>query len=148
MAKLSEQAADLSVRAKHAQDTIAPAQKEAHERAMARGDKAHADATPAIQKVDKSIKPAVSDVRSAADASAKKWTALQTKVAEDLESLKSDVAQKKHDWDARCTESQADRLELGASLAIHCAIAAVEQAEVAVLDAVAGRMKATDARNA
>jgi hypothetical protein len=95
MAKLSEQPADLSVRAKHAQDTIAAAQEEVHDRAIARGDKARADATATIQNVDKSIKSAGSDVRSAGDASAKKWTALQTKVAEDLESLKSDVAQKK-----------------------------------------------------
>jgi hypothetical protein len=148
MAKLSEQLADLSVRAKHAEDTIAAAQKEAHDEVIARRDKARADATAAIQKVDKSIKSAGGDIRSAGDAAVKKWTALQTKVAGDLESLKSGIAQKKHDWDARRAESQADRLEWEASLAVDYAIATVEQAEVAVLDAVAGRMKATDARNA
>jgi len=98
--------------------------------------------------VDKSIKSAGNDVRSAGDAAAKKWTALQTKVAGDPESLKSEVIQKKHDWDARRAESQADRLEREASVAVDYAIAAVEQAEVAVLDAVAGRMKATETRNA
>jgi hypothetical protein len=148
MAKLSEQLADLSVRAKHAEDAVAAAQKEAHDKVMARRDKARTDATAAIQKVDKSIKSAGDNVRSAGDVAAKKWTALQTKVAGDLESLKSEIAQKKHDWDARRAESHADRLEWEASLAVDYAIAAVEQAEVAVLDAVAGRMEATEAGSA
>jgi hypothetical protein len=54
MAKLSEQLADLSVRAKSAEDAAA-ARKEAQDKVVAR-DKARADATAALQKVDKSIK--------------------------------------------------------------------------------------------
>lgn len=146
MARLSEHLADLSVRAKHAEGAAAAAKKEAHDKVMQRRENARAVATAAIQKVDKSIKSAGHDVRSAGDTAAKKWTALQTKVAGDLESLKSEVAQKKRDWDARRAESQADRLEREASVAVEYAIA--EQAEVAVLDAVAGRMKATETRNA
>jgi hypothetical protein len=147
MEKLSEQLADLSVRAKHAEDAAAAAQKEAHDKVMARRDQARADATAAIQKVDKSIKSAGDNARSAGDAAVKKWTALQTKVSGDLESLKSEIAQKKHDFDTRRAEKHADRLEWEASLAVDYAIAAIEQAEVAVLDAVAGRMQATDARS-
>jgi hypothetical protein len=56
--------------------------------------------------------------------------------------------QKKRDLDARRAESHADKLEWEASLAVDYAIAAVEQAEVAVLDAVAGHMQATEARSA
>jgi hypothetical protein len=84
----------LSVRAKHAEDAVTAAQKEAHDKVTARWDKARADETAAIQKVDRSIKSAGDDVRSAGDVAAKKWNALQTKVAGDLESLKSDIAQK------------------------------------------------------
>jgi hypothetical protein len=93
MAKLSEQLADWAVCVKHAEDTRVAAQKEARDKVMARGDKARADTSAAIQKVDKSIKFAGDGVRFAGD-TAKKWTELQTKVAADLESSKSDIAKK------------------------------------------------------
>jgi hypothetical protein len=148
MAKISEQLADLSVRAKHAEDAVTAAQKEAHDKVMARREQARNAAAAAIQKVDRNIKAAGDDVKSVGDAAAKKWTALQTKIAGDLESVKSGIAQKKHDWDARRAENQAERLEWEAGLAVDYAIAAVEQAELAVLDAVAGRMEAAQARSA
>jgi hypothetical protein len=65
----------------------------------------------------------------------------------DRESLKSEIAQKKHDLDARRAENRTDRLEWEASVAVDYTIAAVEQAEVAVLDAVAARMKESEARS-
>ena len=55
-------------------------------------------------------------------------------------------AQKKYDLDARRAENYADSLEWEAGLAVDYAIAAVEQAELAVLDAVAGRIEAGEAR--
>ena len=146
MAKLSEQLADLSAHAKHAEDAISAAQKEAHDKVMARREQARAAATATIEKVDRNIKAAGDDVKSAGDAAARKWSGLQTKIAGDLQSMKSGIAQKKHDWDARRAENYADSLEWEASLAVDYAIAAVEQAELAVLDAVAGRIEAGEAR--
>jgi hypothetical protein len=148
MAKLSEQLADLSVRAKHAEDAVSAAQKEAHDKVMARREQARAAAAAAIEKVDRSIKSAGDDVKSVGDATTRKWTALQAKIADDLQSIKSGIALKKHDLDARRAESQADRLEWEAELAVDYAIAAVEQAELAVLDAVAGRQEAAEMRRA
>jgi len=139
MAKLSEQLADLSVRAKHAEDAVSAAQKEAHDKVMARREQARAAATAAAEKVERNIKSAGDSVKSAGDAAAKKWTALQTKISNDLQSIKEGIAQKKHDLDVRQAEKHADRLEWEAGLAVDYAIAAVEQAELAVLDAVAGR---------
>jgi hypothetical protein len=146
MAKLSEQLADLSVRAKHAEDAASAAEKEARDKVQARREQARAAATAAIEKVDQSMKSAGDSVKSAGDAAARKWTALQAKITGDLQSVKSAVAQKKQDWDVRRAESQADRLEWEASLAVDYAIAMVEQAELAVLDAVAGRIEAAEAR--
>jgi hypothetical protein len=137
MAKLSEQLADLSVRAKHAEDAASAAEKEARDKVQARREQARAAATAAIEKVDQSMKSAGDSVKSAGDAAARKWTALQAKITGDLQSVKSAVAQKKQDWDVRRAESQADRLEWEATLAVDYAIAMVEQAELAVLDAVA-----------
>jgi hypothetical protein len=147
MAKLSEQLADLSAHAKHAEDTISAAQKEARDKVMARREQARDAATATIEKVDRSIKAAGDDVKSVGDAAARKWTGLQTKIAGDLQSMKSGIAQKKHDWDAQRAENYADSLEWEASLAVDYAIAAVDQAELAVLDAVAGRIEAKEARS-
>ena len=146
MAKLSEQLANLSAHAKHAEDAVSAAQKEAHDKVMARREQARAAATATIEKVDQNIKAAGDDVKSMGDAAAQKWIALKTKIAGDLQSMKSGIAQKKHDFDARRAENYADGLEWEASLAVDYAIAAVDQAELAVLDAVAGRIEAAKAQ--
>jgi len=146
MAKLSEQLADLSVRAKHAEDAVAAAQKEAHDKVLARREQARAAATAAAEKVNREIKSAGDSVKSAGDAAAKKWTAFQTKISNDLQSIKEGIAQKKHDLDVRHAEKHADHLEWEAGLAVDYAIAAVEQAELAVLDAVAGRLEAAQTK--
>jgi hypothetical protein len=144
--KLSEQLADLSAHAKHAEDAISAAGKEAQEKVMARREQARAAATSTIEKVDRSIKAAGDDVKSVGDAAARKWTGLQAKIASDLQSVKSGLAQKKHDLDAKRAESYANSLEWEAGLAVDYAIAAIDQAELAVLDAVAGRLAAKEAR--
>jgi hypothetical protein len=146
MAKLSEQLADLSVRAKHAEDAVEAAQKEAHDKVLARREQARAAATAAAEKVNRDIKSAGDSLKSAGDAASKKWTAFQTKISNDLQSIKEGIAQKKHDLDVRLAEKHADRLEQEAGLAVDYAIAAVEQAELAVLDAVAGRMEVGKAK--
>ena len=48
MAKLSEQLADLSVRAKHAEDAVSAAQKEAHDKVLARREQAREARLPII----------------------------------------------------------------------------------------------------
>jgi hypothetical protein len=55
------------------------------------------------------------------------------------------LTQKKHDLDERHAKKHAEHLEWEAGVAIDYAIAAVEQAELAVVDAVAARMKTTRA---
>ena len=146
MTTLSEQLADLSVHAKHAEDAMSAAQNEAHEKIVARRDQARAVATAAVEKVDKSIQAASDSVNAAGAATKRKWAAFQAKVANDLKSIKADVAEKKHDRAIKRADEMADQLEWEAEVAIDYAIAAVEQAEVAALDAIAGRKKAFDAR--
>ena len=136
MAKqLSQQLADLSVRAKNAEDAVAAAEKEAHDKIEARKEQARTAAKDATEKVKQEIK-------SAGDTAARNWTAVRTKVAADIDALKAGVAKAKHDLDARQAESHAERLEWEAGVAIDYAIASVEQAKLAVLDAVSGRADA------
>ena len=87
---LSQQLADLSVRAKSAEDAVAAAKKEAHDKVVARREQAHAAATAAIQKVDRDIKSAGDDVVA-------NWNGLKAKVSADLDAWNAKIAQFKHD---------------------------------------------------
>ena len=133
--RLSQQLADLSVRAKNAEDAVAAAEKEAHDKIEARKEQARTAAKDATEKVKQEIK-------SAGDTAARNWTAVRTKVAADIDALKAGVTKAKHDLDTRQAESHAERLEWEAGVAIDYAIASVEQAKLAVLDAVSGRADA------
>jgi len=139
--KLSEQLADLSVHAKQAEDAVAAAKKETHDKIMARWEQARADATATTDNVNRQM-------QSAGDSAAKDWNARKAKIAADMEALKAKVVRKKHELDARRAESEADNLEWDAGFAIDYAIASVDQARLAVLDALAGRIRAEEARQA
>jgi sulfite reductase alpha subunit-like flavoprotein len=139
--RLSEQLADLSVHTKKAEDAVAAAQKETHDKIMARWEQARADATATTERVNEKI-------QSVGDSAAKGWNARKAKIAADMDALKAKVVRKKHELDARRAESEADSLEWDAGLAIDYAIASVDQARLAVLDAVAGRIRADEARQA
>jgi len=52
-----------------------------------------------------------------------------------MDGLKTMVAERKQEFDAKRAENTAERLEWEAGVAVDYAIACVEQAEVAVLDA-------------
>jgi hypothetical protein len=142
MAKpLSEQLADLSVRAKNAEDALAAAKKEGHDKIATRKEQARAAATTAVEKVNR-------EITSAGDSAARNWNAVKAKVAADMTALKADVARVKHDRDVKRTEKHAQQLEWDAGFAIDYAIASVEQAKLAVLDAVEGRVQAEQAKQA
>ena len=139
--KISEQLADLSVRAKGAEDALSAAQKETHDKVAARKEQARAAAAAAMDTVNKEIK-------SVSDSAAKSWDAFRAKVAADMNYLKADVANAKHDHDVKRAEKRADRAESEASFAIDYAIASVEQAKLAVLSAIDSRLAAEEAKSA
>ena len=141
MVKLSEQLAELSVRAKNAEDAVAAAQKEAHDKIVARKEQARAAATKAIETVNREIK-------SAGDTVTRDMSAVQAKIDADMTALKTGVAQAKHGLDARYAESRAERLEWEAGFAIDYAIASIEQARLATLDAIVGRIEAEKVKQA
>ena len=136
---LSQQLADLSVSAKKAEDAVAAAQKEAHDKVVARRQQAHDAATAAIQKVDR-------DIKSANDSLVANWNALKTKVSADMDAWNAKIAQLKHDRGVKRADNHAERLEWEASFAVDYAVAAIEEAKSAVLDAIVGRMEAEESR--
>jgi ElaB/YqjD/DUF883 family membrane-anchored ribosome-binding protein len=138
---LSEQLSELSVRAKSAKDHVAAAEQEARDKVMARREESRAAVAAAINKVDQ-------DIQSAGDAAADKWSSLKAKISSDMDSLKTNIVQRKHDLDVKRADTRADALEWEASVAIEYAVASIQQAELAVYDAIIGRAEAGQARTA
>lgn len=138
---LSEQLADLSARAKTAEDHVATAQQEAHENIMARREQTRAAVEQAITKVDQ-------DIKSAGNNAADKWRSLQAKISSDMDALKTNIAERRHERDVARADNQAERLEWEAALAVDYAAASIEQAELAIYDAIIGRAEAQQARQA
>jgi hypothetical protein len=136
--RLPDQLADLSVRAKGAEQVLDAAEKEAHDKIVARKEQA---ATKAVEKVNQ-------EVKSANDTANRNWSAVKAKIADDMNHLKVNVAHAKHEHDVKRAENRAGRLEWEAEFAIDYAIASVEQAKLAVLDAVDGRLAAEEAKQA
>ena len=133
--KLSQHLADLSVRAKKAEDSVTAAQVEARDKLETRKQQARATATTAMEKINKEIK-------SVDDTVSGKWNAARAKINADLNTLKTEVTQAKHDRDVKRAERQADELEWEARFAIDYAVASIEQAALASLAAIQGRMDA------
>ena len=71
---------------------------------------------------------------------------MKAKVTADMNSLKANVAEAKHERDVKRAEERADQLEWDAGFAIDYAIASVQQAKLAVLDAADGRLAAEEAK--
>lgn len=138
MKPLSEQLAELSVRAKSVEDAFTAAEKEAHDKIEARKTDAIASAKTAVEKVNKQIK-------STADSAASHWDALRAKVASNMSDFAAYVAETKRGLDTQRAEDRAEMLEDDAGFAIDYAIAAVEQARLAVLDAADARRAADQA---
>jgi hypothetical protein len=136
---LSKQLAELSVRAKNVEDSVAAAEKEARDKFEVRREQAHAAATAATEKVNQQVK-------TLKDTTNRNWNALQAKIAADIDALKAGIAERKHERDVRRTENYAERLEWEAGFAIDYAVASIEQAKLAVLDAIAGRVQAEEIR--
>jgi hypothetical protein len=132
--RLSDQLRDLSVRAKKVEDGFDAAQKEASEKLAMRREQARAAAIAATEKVSE-------EVRSIKDTAGRDWNALQTKVAADIQALKQKVAEKKQALEIKVAEKNAERLEAEAAFAIDYAVACVEQAGMAVIDALAARIQ-------
>jgi hypothetical protein len=138
---LSEQLSDLSVRAKGAEDAVAAAKKEALEKIAARRERSHAAATAAVEKVKQ-------DIQSVGGSASRNWEALQSKLAADWEALNANIRQRQQDRDVKLTEQRAEKREQEAGWAIDYAVASIEQAKFAVLDAMIGRAEAEVAKRA
>jgi hypothetical protein len=141
MKSLSEQLSDLSTRAKKAEESAEAAGREAHDELVARRAHTRASAEAAVKQVDQ-------DLKSIGDTATEHWSKFQAKVSNDLHSLKARIEEQKQERDLRRAEKRADKLEREAGAAIDYANASIEQAQLAVIDAIIGRLEADEARDA
>jgi hypothetical protein len=142
MAKpISELLATMSVRAKNTEDAVAAAEKETHDKVVARIAQAQAAAETAVQMMDQKVK-------SSKDAASAQWKGMKAKLSADMDSLKSKVAQRKHQLGVKRAENYAEMLDDDAAFAVEYAIASIEEAKVAVLDAIAAHLEVEKAKTA
>jgi hypothetical protein len=138
---LSEQLADMSASARKTEDAMTAARKETHDKIELRREQAREAASAAAAKVDANIK-------SVGAKATGQWKELQSKVTADLDRLKAKRAQHQHEHDVKRAKDRADRMEWEAGIAIEYAIASIEDAKLAVLDAVIANVEAQEAQSA
>jgi hypothetical protein len=136
---LHEHLADLSERAKKAEDAIRDARRETREKVAARREEARVAAAAAVDRVNE-------DIRTVGDEIAGQFNALRSKITDDLERLKAERAERQREKTVDRAESRAARKEEEASLAIDFALASIEDAKLAVLDAVIADIEADEVR--
>ena len=137
--RLSEQLADLSARARSAEEALDAAHTRNHEKVVALKEQARAAAAKATEKINQ-------EVKSANDSATRNWSAIKAKISDDIGHLKASVADAKHERDVKRASEYADWLEWEAGFAVDYAIASVEQAKLAVLDAIDGRLAAEEVK--
>ncbi len=133
--KLSTQLSELSIRALNLEDAIAAAQKEARDKIADRQDDARAKAIAAVQKVER-------ELNAIANNSTTSWAAARAKIDADMNTLQAKNVRSTHERNVKQATSHAELLEQTASFAIDYAIASIEQANLAVLDAIEARFEA------
>jgi hypothetical protein len=85
-------------------------------------------------------------MRATSDSVSGQWSGLKAKLAADKEAISAIVAQRRHDRSVKRAENYAELLENEAACSVDYAIAAIEQAKLAVLDAVASRIAAQETK--
>jgi hypothetical protein len=82
------------------------------------------------------------------DSATRNWDTVKAKIAADMTALKAKAADVKRKIDVKTAQDYADEMEWEAGFAIDYAIASVEQAKLAVLDALDSRVQAQQAKRA
>lgn len=132
---LSERLADLSQRAKAAEDSFATARTENRQKIDARLDQARTSVEQLKQKIQQDASAATEQTKS-------QWQDLQGRIAKRVDKIKADMNTQKEQFAADRATLRADFAEDEAAAAIDDAIGAVEYARYSVLQAAAARQAA------
>ena len=138
MQPFSERLANLSERAKDAEQALNAAANEARERIDQRREQFRTAATEAANRVQEDLSKAGPEAQA-------QWTALKAKVTADISRLKANITERQVERNVTRLADRAARKETEAYVAIDFALASIEDAKLAVLDAVIAEK---DARSA
>jgi ElaB/YqjD/DUF883 family membrane-anchored ribosome-binding protein len=138
MQSLQQHLADLSASAKRAEDAVAAARRETRDRVALRREQTRASAVALADRVEQ-------ELNSAGDVITEQWHALRAKVTADIDRLRNGHAQRQHERGVKRATERATRLQVDANVAIDYALASIEEAKLAVLDAVLAGIEAAEA---
>lgn len=135
---LSERLADLSQRAKAAEESFATARTETKQKLDARLDQARTSVEQLKEKIQEDASGATEQMKS-------QWQELQGRVAKRVDKIKADMSARKEQFAADRATLRADSAEDEAAAAIDDALGAIEYARYTVLYAAAARQEANSA---
>ncbi len=139
MAKtLSERLAELSVRTKKVEDSVQKYETETRDELISRRDQVRASTVATLEKIHGNVKSAESNLSSRANE-------IKTKLSDDIAGLRAQWQTRKAEFDHKVATRNAELLEDDAAYAIDYALASIDQAEAAVLDAIVARAEANRA---
>ncbi|TMC41718.1 MAG: YtxH domain-containing protein [Chloroflexi bacterium] len=135
MRPLSESLTDLANRAKTAEDNYQASRAETKEQIDARIDEARASAERFRKEVEQEASDSTQQTKS-------QWNDLKARVANSMEKMRTDAEARNRAFAARRSEQHAESAEEDANAAVAIAIAAIDDAYYAVLNATAARQEA------
>jgi hypothetical protein len=135
MEPLPSNFAELSELARRIDEDAEAVRTEARERLDARREKIRTNLSERMERLEANLEKAQN--QTSAD-----WVAFREKVKSDRERFKAKLAERREAYRAFFAESSAEDRELGAAIAVDYAIATIQQARLAVLDAASARAEA------
>ena len=132
---VSDQVDALQERAAELKSSFEQARRESREQVKARINETRADIAARQGATNKKAQQAAGRAQSG-------WKAMQADAAAKMQALQDRIDRKREQNDAKMAEQDAEFAEVNASDALDYAAWAVEQAELAVLDAVDARASA------
>ena len=135
MQPLPSNFAELSELAKRLEEDADAVRTEAREKLDERREKIRTNLSERMDRLESNLEKAQS--QTGAD-----WTAFRDKIKSDRESFKDKLGERREAYSAFFADSSSEDRELGAAIAIDYAIATIQQARLAVLDAVSARAEA------
>ena len=138
MTPLPSNIAELQDLAKRIQEDAEAVRTEARDKLDARRETIRTHLSERMERLD-------SNLQKAADRGGQDFVAFREKVKSDRQRLKDKLSERREAYGAFFADANDEERQLGAAIAIDYAIATVQQARLAVLDAVSDRAEARTA---
>ena len=139
MTPLPSNIAELQDLAQRIQEDAEAVRTEARDKLDARRESIRTHLSERMERLD-------SNLQKAADRGGQDFVAFREKVKSDRQRLKDKLGERKEAYRAFFADADDEARQLGAAIAIDYAIATVQQARLAVLDAVSDRAEARTAQ--